>query len=84
MCILFMNGEFPSLSKLWKPAEVTIDKTPVIITQVKAIAQLITISAYDEIVVDSTAQVPSQLSLPFLKPIKNYPSRWSSALEPPY
>jgi hypothetical protein len=45
----------PSLSNIFKQQEVVIDKTAVLVTNIKALAQLVTITAYNEIVVDSTS-----------------------------
>ena len=45
---------FPSFGDLFKPKEVVIDQTPVLLQQIKPLAQLVTLSAYDEIVADST------------------------------
>lgn len=44
----------PTFSDLFTAKKVEIDKTTIVITNIKALAQLVTISAYDEIVVDST------------------------------
>ena len=46
---------FPSFGNLFKPEKVVIDRTPVLLQQIKPLAQLVTLSAYDEIVADSTA-----------------------------
>jgi Protein of unknown function (DUF4230) len=47
----------PSLSHLFKSKPVTIDSTHVLIKEVKNIAQLMTMSSYDEVVVDTTKLV---------------------------
>ena len=44
----------PSLGNLFKPKKVIIDSTPVLLEEIKPLAQLVTISAYDELVADST------------------------------
>jgi hypothetical protein len=49
----------PSLSNLFKSKPVTIDNTPVLVKEVKNIAQLMTMSSYDEVVVDT-----AKLSVP--------------------
>ena len=54
-------SRLPSLSNLFKEQKVQIDKTAVIVTNIKALAQLVTISAYDEIVVDSTSNISNGL-----------------------
>ena len=65
----------PSLTDIFKPKPVVIDKTPVIVKQIKAIAQLVTVSAYEEIVVDSTAHLPTSTFIPLLlNPFKLAPT----------
>lgn len=44
---------FPSLKTLFKPKPVVVDASPLLLTQIKTIAQLMTIEAYNEVVVDS-------------------------------
>jgi len=44
---------FPSFKNLFTAKEVVIDETPILIQQIKSIGQLITYSAYDEVVSDS-------------------------------
>lgn len=48
----------PSMGNLFIPKPVLIDKTAVLIKEIKPLSQLITVSAYDEIVVDSTVLIP--------------------------
>lgn len=43
----------PSLVNIFAAKPVVIDKTPIIIKSIKGIAQLVTVTAYDEVVVDS-------------------------------
>lgn len=45
---------FPSLRNFFKPKEIVVDQTPLVLTQLKNIAQLMTVEAYNEVVVDST------------------------------
>ncbi|MEO6070637.1 MAG: DUF4230 domain-containing protein [Chitinophagaceae bacterium] len=52
--LLSRISSIPSFGTLFNEKETTIDNTAVIITNIKSLSQLITISAYDEIVVDST------------------------------
>jgi Protein of unknown function (DUF4230) len=44
----------PSLKNLFKSKPVVIDSTPVLVKEMKNIAQLMTMSSYDEVVVDSS------------------------------
>ncbi len=44
----------PSLRDLFTSKPVVIDQTPILIKEIKSIAQLVTVTAYDEVVVDST------------------------------
>ena len=43
----------PSFKDIFKPKAVVIDKTPILITEIKSMAQLMTITVYDEVVIDS-------------------------------
>jgi hypothetical protein len=45
---------FPSFKNVFKPNPVVVDERPLLVTQVKNIAQLMTVEAYNEVVVDST------------------------------
>lgn len=45
---------FPSIKNLFKPKQVVVDQTPLLVTEIRNIAQLMTIEAYNEVVVDST------------------------------
>ncbi len=44
----------PSFSGLFKSKNVTIENTPVLIKEMNSISELMTISAYDELVIDTT------------------------------
>lgn len=46
----------PSLGNIFKPKEVVIDQTPIVIRQIKPLAQLATITAYTEVTADSTVR----------------------------
>lgn len=50
---------FPSFSKLFKSQPVLIDNTPLVIKEIKALAELNTASLYQEVVVDSAASYTS-------------------------
>lgn len=62
----------PSASELFAPRPVQIDQTAVIVKDIRPLAQLVTLSAYDEIVVDSVVNLPGvsviQPLLPLLIP----------------
>lgn len=45
---------FAPFENLFKPKPVVVDETPLLVAQIKNIAQLMTIEAYNEVVVDST------------------------------
>lgn len=45
---------FDPVKNLFKPKPVVVDETPLLVAQLKNIAQLMTIEAYNEVVVDST------------------------------
>jgi hypothetical protein len=44
----------PSLGDIFSPKKVEIDRTPVVIQQIKSLSQLVTITAYTEVTADST------------------------------
>jgi Protein of unknown function (DUF4230) len=44
----------PSLGSLFKPKRVLIDNTPVLVEEVKKLSQLVTITAFDEVVVQES------------------------------
>ncbi|MBA2330539.1 MAG: DUF4230 domain-containing protein [Bacteroidota bacterium] len=50
---LSKNSFFPSFKKIFDAKEVAIDETPLLIKEIKPLAQLVTITAYNEILVDS-------------------------------
>ncbi len=62
----------PAFSDLFSPKKVTIENTPVVVKQIRALSQLVTVSMYEEIVVDSNAHEAKQLKLPLLPGITLY------------
>ena len=46
-------SKIPSMRSLFTAEKVVIDQTPILIKNIKSIAQLVTVTAYDEVVVDS-------------------------------
>lgn len=56
---LLQKGEvIPSFRNLFKPEPVTIDKTPVLIKEIKSIGQLVSFTSSDEVVVSSKQATP--------------------------
>lgn len=52
--VLVQMNILPSLRNLFTTKRVIIDSTPVLVKEVKAVAQLMTIANYDEVVVDTS------------------------------
>lgn len=46
-------SKIPSMRSLFTAEKVVIDQTPILIKNIKTIAQLVTVTSYDEVVVDS-------------------------------
>lgn len=46
-------SDIPSMRSLFTAEKVVIDQTPILIKNIKSIAQLVTVTSYDEVVVDS-------------------------------
>ena len=59
----------PSLSKLFTSKSVTIQNTTVVVKQIQALSQLVTVSLYEEIVVDTNASVANKIRLPLMPDI---------------
>jgi hypothetical protein len=60
-------GNLPSPSAWFKPADVRIDETPILITEIKSIAQLQTAQLYCEVVTDSVVMSDTEAALEALK-----------------
>lgn len=60
----------PSISNIFKPKPVLIENTPVVVKQIQSIAQLTTISAYEELVADTTVTDSRTINLPLLPAIE--------------
>ena len=67
--LFFKIKNLPSISNLFKPKNVEIQNTPVVVKQIQALAQLVTVSMYEELVVDSNATDKKILNLPLLPEI---------------
>jgi hypothetical protein len=63
---------FPSTNP-FKSKPVEIEETSLLIKEIKSIAQLITVVAYDEVVVDSTIVDKGSRILKFFNPLSPYP-----------
>jgi len=53
----------PSWKQVFSAAPLTIDKTPVLIKEINELASLITVTGYDEVVVDSISADPAQVAI---------------------
>jgi hypothetical protein len=59
----------PSLGELLEPKAVQIDETATIVKDIQPLAQLVTVSAYNEIVVDSVVNLPGVTVIQPLMPL---------------
>ncbi len=62
----------PSVSEWFAPKNVVIQNSPVVIKQIQALSQLITVSMYEELVVDSNINNTAFLPVPLLPRIAIY------------
>jgi hypothetical protein len=63
LLLLFTQRSWiPAIKNIFKPAPVLIEQTPTIIREIKAIGQLVTITIFDEVVVDSIKLRPPSLT----------------------
>jgi hypothetical protein len=69
---------FNSLKNVFAQKEMKVDETPLLVTQIKSIAQLLTIEALNEVVVDSTRS-PFGLPKEVLKNLPATPLRFLGA-----
>ena len=67
--LFFKIKNLPSISNLFKPKNIEIQNTPVVVKQIQALAQLVTVSMYEELVVDSNATDKKIINLPLLPDI---------------
>lgn len=56
----------PSPSKIFQPAPVLIDETPLLISKISQLSQLVTITGFDEVVVSSIKPSPAASARQFL------------------
>jgi hypothetical protein len=63
----------PSPKDFFKSQPVVIDETPILIKEIKSIAQLITVAAFDEVVVDSVMPDTESKIKKLLNPFSPYP-----------
>ena len=62
----------PSFSEMVTPEKVVIENSPVIVRQIQALAQLVTLSMYNEIVADTSVPDIQNIQLPFLPGMRFY------------
>lgn len=62
----------PSFSNIFTPQKVTIENSPVVVKQIQALAQLVTVSMYNEIVADTGRADIKNIPLPLLPDIQYY------------
>lgn len=62
----------PSLADLFTAKPIAIQNTPVVVKQIQALAQLVTVSMYEEIVVDSNVNNSKSIDVPLLPSITFY------------
>ena len=75
--LLLLNMKWlPSFKNIFKPQPVTIDNTPILIKEINELAQLCTITAFDEVVADSVVikiKSPVETLIPDLSVFGNLP-----------
>lgn len=59
--LLQKTSMLPGFSDLFKPKPVLIENTPVLIKEIRELTQLISVTSYDEVVVDSTKESTDML-----------------------
>ncbi|MFT3933172.1 MAG: DUF4230 domain-containing protein [Chitinophagaceae bacterium] len=73
---LLRNKWFPSVAGIFKPKPVIIDDTPILIKQITDLAQMCTITVFDEVVADSVeikAKSTLNILIPVITGINNVP-----------
>jgi hypothetical protein len=78
LLLLRKTEAFNSLKNVFAQKEIKVDETPLLVTQIKSIAQLLTIEALNEVVVDSTRS-PFGLLPEVLKNLPTTPLRFLGA-----
>src|SRR5690606_18991338 len=67
--LLSRAGALPSLPNIFKQEPVTIEQSDIYIQEIKALSQLVTVSAYDELVADtSRSLLPEAFRIPSVFP----------------
>lgn len=69
--VCFQVKKMPSLANLFTPEKVVIENSPVIVRQLKALSQLVTVSMYDEIVADTLRAEVQSFHLPLLPAVSS-------------
>lgn len=67
----FQLKKLPSLSHLFTPEKLVIENSPVIVRQVRSLAQLVTVSMYDEVVADTMHTEVQKFHLPLLPAVSS-------------
>src|SRR6478735_6822717 len=70
--LFFSIKNLSSLSNIFKPQKVVIENSPVVVKQIQALSQLVTVSMYDEIVADTSLPDIKNIQLPLLPPMEYY------------
>ena len=66
IALLLKNAWLPSVANFFKPKPVVIEDTPILIKQINELAQLCTVTVFDEVVVDSVEMKPKTATDSFL------------------
>lgn len=67
LALLFKDKWLPSIANIFKPRLVIIEDTPILIKQINELAQLCTVTIFDEVVVDS-AEIRKKSAIETLLP----------------
>ena len=70
--LFFSIKNLSSLSNIFKPQKVVIENSPVVVKQIQALSQLVTVSMYDEIIADTSRPDIKNIQLPLLPPMEYY------------
>jgi hypothetical protein len=71
--ILRKAGVVPAFSDIFRAKPVVIDETPVLIKEIRSIGQLITATAYDEVVVDSVVTTNASTIINSINAVSPFP-----------
>jgi hypothetical protein len=71
--ILHKAGIVPSFGDIFKPKAVVIDETPVLIKEIRSIGQIVTATAYDEVVADSVVTTNVSRAINSINAVSPFP-----------